>query len=76
VRESAIKHEAGPYWVCENKSDYTVYVSGITHSKPDSSYAKDDDGLSLAIARCDYLARSKASASGKPGGYLQRPLHS
>lgn len=60
MRESVIKHEAGQYWVCENKSDYTVYVSGITHSKADSSYTKDDDGLSLAIARCDYLARKRA----------------
>ena len=59
MRERDIKHESGPFWVGDTRRppSYTVYRVGITHSTPDSSYAHDADGLSLAIARCDYLAK-------------------
>lgn len=60
MRESDIMHENGPYWVGRTTGSYTVYRSGVTHSTPDSSYAKTPDGLSIAIARADYLARSRA----------------
>lgn len=63
MTEADIKHENGMFWVCRNKADYTVYRAGSTHSVADSSYAKDDDGLSLAIARCDYLASRTAPAA-------------
>lgn len=56
MKEADIKHENGRFWVGDNKKDYTVYESGITHSTPDSSYEHDEDGLSIAIARCDFLA--------------------
>lgn len=59
MRESDIVHENGDYWVGKEPTAYTVYKSGVTHSVSDSSYAKDADGLSIAIARCDYLARRK-----------------
>jgi hypothetical protein len=57
TREADIMHEAGDFWVYRDKGVYTVYRTGITHSVSDSSYEKSEDGLSLAIARCDYLAR-------------------
>jgi hypothetical protein len=59
MRESDIVHENGDYWVAREHAVYTVYKSGVTHSVSDSSYAKDADGLSIAIARCDYLARPR-----------------
>jgi len=62
TRESDIMHEAGDYWVCREKAAYTVYRNGITHATSDSSYARDPDGLSIAIARCDYLARPRIAA--------------
>lgn len=55
-----IMHEAGPYWVARDKAAYTVFKAGITHSTSDSAYALTPDGLSLAIARCNYLARKGA----------------
>jgi hypothetical protein len=61
MRELDIVHENGDYWVAKEKAAYTVYKAGVTHSVSDSSYAKDADGLSLAIARCNYLARPRRS---------------
>jgi hypothetical protein len=55
MKESQIKFESGSYWVCLADNQYTVYRSGVTHSKADSSYAFSEDGLSLAIARAKYL---------------------
>ena len=53
-------HENGPYWVARDKAGkmaaYVVYKAGITHSVSDSAYEQTEDGLSIAIARCDYLA--------------------
>ena len=59
--EARIRHENGAFWVWEDKDAFTVYRAGVTHSTPDSSYAPTDDGLSLAIYRCDYLAKRKLS---------------
>lgn len=59
--ERSIVHENGAFWVRRNPTQYTVYKQGITHSQADSSYPLTPDGLSIAIARCDYLAKSKAS---------------
>jgi hypothetical protein len=60
MRESDIMHETPQgYWVAREPRAYTVYrpsPSG-THSVSDSSYPRDADSLSIAIARCDYLAR-------------------
>ncbi len=60
IKESQIKHEAGDFWVCDADKQYTVYESGITHSLSDSSYQHNEDGLSIAIARCNYLAKRQA----------------
>ena len=60
-KEQDIVHENGSYWVLKDREHkaYTVLKSGITHSTADSSYSLNDDGLSIAIARCNYLAKAK-----------------
>jgi len=65
MRESDIMHENGVFWVAKDKSGYLVLETGVTHSKTLSTFAKDADGLSLAIAYCDYEARHKAAIDGK-----------
>lgn len=60
MRERDIKHENGRFWVCDTRDSYTVYKAMPCHySVPDSSYEHSDDGLSIAIARCDYLAENR-----------------
>jgi hypothetical protein len=58
MRESDIKHENGKYFVLKNKQQnaYFVMKVGIIHSESDSAYSLNEDGLSIAIARCNYLA--------------------
>ncbi len=57
MRESDIMHERGSFWVGRERRNggvqYTVYKTGFTHSVSDSAYLD----LSIAIARCDYLAK-------------------
>jgi len=58
-----ILHSRRGYWVSnegtkENPS-FHVWIPGITHSTVDSAYSD----LSLAIARCDYLAFNRAWAA-------------
>lgn len=57
MRESDIMHENGRFWVGRQRDAYVVYETGITHSTPDSAYERNEDGLSIAIARADYLAK-------------------
>jgi hypothetical protein len=57
MTEAHIKHENGKYWVGDTGNYYTVFKNCSTHARSDSSYAKTADGLSVAIARCDYLAK-------------------
>ncbi len=61
TRESDIMHEAGSYWVSREKGSYTVWRTAPsgTHSVSDSVYPKTPAGLSIAVARCDYLAKRK-----------------
>jgi len=56
LRARDIIHENGNMWVLRGKEAYYVMVTGITHSKSESAYSPDDDGLSIAVARCNYLA--------------------
>lgn len=58
-RERDIKHEAGRYWVLDTGTAYAVMVQGVTHSASESAYPRDPDGLSIAIARCNYLAANR-----------------
>jgi hypothetical protein len=62
MTEKDIMHEANGYWVARVDDNYTVFKTGITHSVSDSAYALTADGLSIAIARCNYLARRKAES--------------
>lgn len=62
MRESDILHENGSFWVGMTKTAYVVYRVNSTHSVSDSAYAKTPDGLSIAIARCNYLARRTVKA--------------
>lgn len=57
MRETDIKHEAGIYWVLSTRDAYTVFKTGLTYSVSDSAYAHTPDGLSIAISRCNYLAK-------------------
>jgi hypothetical protein len=61
MTEADIAYENGRHWVFKDKRRnlYVVFTAGITHSESDSAYALDEDGLSIAKARCDYLARRK-----------------
>lgn len=56
--ENLILHNNNGYYVSNEgtkaKPNYHVWVPGLTHSTVDSAY-KD---LSLAITRCDYLAKT------------------
>jgi hypothetical protein len=58
MRESDILHENGKFWVLKDKhkgkQTYTVMKIGITHSESVDDVTYPD--LSLAIARCNYLA--------------------
>ncbi len=59
MKESEIVYENGAVWVHAAKDAYVVYVAGVTHSTSDSAYAKTPDGLSIAKARTDYLAKRR-----------------
>ena len=57
IKEKQIVHENGIFWVFEDAVQYTVYKNGITHSISDGSYEKNEDGKTIAIARCNYLSK-------------------
>ena len=63
MRESDIVHESvcGRFWVGRDRhnSAYVVFETGATYSESDSAYEMDSDGLSIAIARCDYLSKTR-----------------
>lgn len=57
VKEKDVMHENGNYWVLNTGNSYAVMVNKVTHSVSNSHYSHDSDGLSIAIAYCDYLAK-------------------
>lgn len=57
MKESDVVYENDTAWVLKNKASYAVMVVGPTHSTSDSHYALDENGLSIAIARADYIHR-------------------
>jgi hypothetical protein len=63
MRESDIVHQIGKYWVGRDKSHraYVVYKIGPSYSTSDSAYNLNDDGLSIAIARANYLAKMEST---------------
>lgn len=65
MTEQDIIIENGSYWVGRDRQakQYVVYKTGVTHSVADSAYAMNEDGLSIAVYRCNYLAaKEKANA--------------
>lgn len=54
MTERDIKFEGTRFWVGADKKAYTVYQTGFTHSVSVQSFAKTEDGLSLAIAYAKY----------------------
>jgi hypothetical protein len=60
TRESDIVYENTACWVRRDRSAYTVFRIGLTHSTSDSAYKKTTDGLSIAVARCKYLNRPRS----------------
>ena len=61
MREQDVLHENGPAFVVRTANSYDVLVNKITHSELDSAYHKTGDGLSIAKARADYLAKRRAA---------------
>ena len=61
MKESDIMHEVGSYWVGRDKAQkaYIVFKIGPTYSTSDSAYAMTPDGLSVSVARCNYLANRR-----------------
>lgn len=59
VREIDIVYSSAPAWIFADRKGkaYVVMLDGTTVAESDSAYALDDDGLSIAKARCDYLAK-------------------
>lgn len=59
-----ILHSRYGYWVSnegtKSKPSFHVWIPGITHSTCDSAYLD----LSLAVARCDYLAFNNPTLYG------------
>lgn len=64
-REQDIAYENGPAWVGKDtrRKQYTVFRIGITCSTSDCAFPLTDDGLSLAKARVDYLAKRAQQAN-------------
>jgi len=58
MKEQDIILEVGHYWVGRDNAakQYVVYKTGVTHSVADSAYPLTNDGLSIAVCRCEYLA--------------------
>ena len=50
-----IMFELGKYFVLREPNQYLVMQNMGHYSESDSAYAKDGDGLSIAIARAKYL---------------------
>lgn len=54
MRETDILYQIGRYWVRRSASLYLIMIDGMTHATSDPIAYAD---LSVAIARCNYLAR-------------------
>ncbi len=65
MTEHDIVFERGCAWVLRNRGlkRFEVLISGLTHSTSDSAYPMTSDGLSIAIARAEYLAAQKDSGN-------------
>ena len=57
IKEADIVYERGRAWAHRDVQSYDVYIIGPTLSRPDCSFDRSADGLSLAIARVDWHNR-------------------
>lgn len=59
MKEQDIIYERDGFYVLAVNNAYVVFrpAPSFTHAFTDSGYERDKDGLSLAKARVDYLAR-------------------
>lgn len=57
ILENSIAHEIGDFFVLTLSAHYEVRRNVSSVSLHDSSYAKTPDGLSIAIARANYMAK-------------------
>lgn len=57
--ETRIPFEQGSYFVLNDGKSYSVCKNVLTHSIVDSAYAHTEDGKSIAICRCKYLAKKE-----------------
>jgi hypothetical protein len=61
-----ILHNVNGYYVSnegtKQKPNYHVWVPSVTHADCDSAY----DDITLAVCRCDYLAKHKAKLKYQP----------
>lgn len=57
--ETRIPFEQGNYFVLNTGKDYSVCKNVLPVSVVDSSYAHTEDGKSIAICRCKYLANNE-----------------
>ena len=61
-----ILHNVNGYWVSnegtKQKPNYHVCIPSVTHSFCDSDYAD----VTIAVARCNYLAKNKIEARYQP----------
>lgn len=60
MRESDIVYERGEYWVGRRRTHYSVFKNGVTSAVEQGRYRPDADGLSIATAQVNYLARRAA----------------
>lgn len=66
MRERHIVLENRIAWIYAHADAYTVYVKGVSVSTPDSSYTMSADGLSIAIARCNWHAAKRTILPRQP----------
>lgn len=59
------EYDGDNVWILRDKTGYYVMRAGTTHSVSDSCYALDDDGLSIAKKRAEYLARTNQAWRNK-----------
>ena len=61
MKESDIVYEIGAFWVAREQASgrYVVFENGLCFATSDSAYPLTTDGLSIAKARADYLAKRK-----------------
>lgn len=65
MKESDILHESGSFFVIKDTDCYSVYRNVGCYSQFDSAYHKTQGGLSIAIARCNYLNNPKIRYENK-----------